>query len=95
MSITAAARRLKPEELRAVCEPAALGFASTAALPPLDGMIGQARALAATTFGIRMRHRGSNLFALGPAVEQTLARNVERLRQLRAEAPAAGKEAGA
>jgi len=67
VSIAAAARRLKPEEVRAVCEPATLAFASTETLPPLDGMIGQARALGATTFGIRMKHRGYNLFALGPS----------------------------
>ncbi len=72
VSITAAARRVKPEELRAVCEPATLGFASTETLPPLQGMIGQARALGATTFGIRMKHRGYNLFALGlPATGKT------------------------
>jgi len=62
----AEARLLKPEELRAVCDPATLGFASTAELPPLDGMIGQERALDATTFGIGMKHRGYNLFVLGP-----------------------------
>ncbi|HSE92094.1 MAG TPA: ATP-binding protein [Methylomirabilota bacterium] len=66
-SIAAAVRRLKPEELRAVCEPATLPFASTETLPPLDSMLGQDRALGATTFGIRMKHRGYNLFALGPS----------------------------
>jgi hypothetical protein len=45
-------RALKPEELRAVCEPAALPFESTAELPALDGMIGQDRAMTATAFGI-------------------------------------------
>jgi hypothetical protein len=30
-------------------------------------MIGQERALGATTFGIGIRHRGYNLFALGPS----------------------------
>ncbi len=40
--------RLKPEDLRAVCDPAALLFRSTDELPPLDGMIGQERALTAT-----------------------------------------------
>jgi len=49
-----------------VCDPATLGFVSTAELPPLDGMIGQDRALGATTFGIQMKHAGYNLFVLGP-----------------------------
>ncbi len=61
------ARRLKPEELRAVCDPTSLPFSSTAELPPLDGMIGQDRAVNATTFGVGMRDAGYNLFALGPA----------------------------
>jgi lon-related putative ATP-dependent protease len=60
-------RRLKPEELRAVCDPATLPFRSTAELPPLDGLIGQERAASATAFGVSMRHAGYNLFVLGPA----------------------------
>jgi lon-related putative ATP-dependent protease len=59
-------RKLKAEDLRAVCDPALLPFASTEDLPPLEGMIGQDRALSATTFGISMRHHGYNLFVLGP-----------------------------
>ena len=60
-------RRLRPEELRAACDPATLPFRSTEDLPPLDGMIGQERALSATTFGIGVRHDGYNLFVLGPS----------------------------
>ncbi len=78
------ARRLKPEALRAVCDPAALPFASTAELAPLDGMIGQDRALNATAFGVGIRDQGYNLFALGPArtgktsvMKRVLARTAE------------------
>jgi len=60
------ARSLRPAELRAVSDPAAFRFRSTAELPPLVGMIGQERAVAATTFGVAMRRRGYNLFVLGP-----------------------------
>jgi lon-related putative ATP-dependent protease len=59
-------RRLRPEELRAACDPARLPFRTTAELPPLDGMIGQERAVSATAFGIGMRRAGYNLFVLGP-----------------------------
>ncbi|MBI4587552.1 MAG: AAA family ATPase, partial [Candidatus Rokubacteria bacterium] len=59
-------RRLKPEEVRVLCDPATLPFRSTAELPPLDGMIGQDRAVSATAFGIGMRRAGYNLFVLGP-----------------------------
>jgi lon-related putative ATP-dependent protease len=58
--------RLKAEQLRARCDPARLGFASTAELTPLAGLIGQDRALDATAFGIGMPHAGYNLFVLGP-----------------------------
>jgi lon-related putative ATP-dependent protease len=61
------ARRLKAEDLRALCDAALLPFASTAELAPLDGMIGQERAVGATAFGIGMKHHGYNLFVLGPA----------------------------
>jgi lon-related putative ATP-dependent protease len=75
------ARQLKPGELRAVCDPAALPFRSTAELPPLDGMIGQDRALSATTFGIAMPQAGYNLFVLGPPATgktSTMRRILER-----------------
>jgi lon-related putative ATP-dependent protease len=59
-------RSLKAEELRAACDPVTLPFRSTAELAPLEGLIGQDRALEATTFGIGMKPDGYNLFVLGP-----------------------------
>lgn len=67
---TAGADHLKPlaaDELRHACDPAGLGFASTAELDPIDGLIGQGRALSALDFGTRMVHQGYNIFALGSA----------------------------
>src|SRR3990172_9040084 len=76
--------RLAPEELRTVCDPSTLPFVSTAELPPLDGMIGQDRAVSATTFGVGMREVGYNLFVRGPpppgkpwARRRVLARGAE------------------
>jgi lon-related putative ATP-dependent protease len=64
--------RLKADQLRASCDPAALPFHSTAELEPLHGLIGQQRALDATTFGIGMKRGGYNLFVLGaPATGKT------------------------
>jgi hypothetical protein len=64
--------RLKADELRAACDPATLPFRSTAEIAPLLGLIGQERALDATTFGIGMRSAGYNLFVLGlPATGKT------------------------
>jgi predicted ATP-dependent protease len=59
-------RHLKAEELRATCDASSLPFRSTAELEPRHGLIGQQRALDATTFGIGMRRGGYNLFVLGP-----------------------------
>ncbi len=60
-------QRLKSDELRAGCDPKGLPFGSTEELPSIDSMIGQDRAMSATTFGIGMRHTGYNLFVLGPS----------------------------
>jgi len=57
--------RLLPGELRWRCEPSQFEFASTAELPPLEGTIGQERALTAIDFGIGIRDNGFNLFILG------------------------------
>lgn len=65
--MTHAARHLKAEELCRRCDPATLGFTATDELAPLTTMIGQDRALAATMFGIGMKHEDYNLFVLGPA----------------------------
>jgi len=57
--------RLNPDELRWRCEPSQFEFSSTAELPPLEGTIGQERALTAIDFGIGIRDHGFNLFILG------------------------------
>ena len=56
---------LQAHELFRACDPAGLGFTSTAELPGLAGMIGQADALAALEFGIAMDAPGYNVFVLG------------------------------
>lgn len=48
------------------CDPASLGFATTAELEPIEGIVGQERAAEAVDFAIRLSHPGYNLFALGP-----------------------------
>ena len=57
---------LPPAALYKRCDPASLGFATTAELAPLDQPLGQERAVAAVRFAIGMRSAGYNLFALGP-----------------------------
>lgn len=45
--------------------PAAPGFAITAEIESASGLIGQDRALAALEFGVGIRPKGFNTFALG------------------------------
>jgi lon-related putative ATP-dependent protease len=49
------------------CDPASLGFASTAELEPLTEVVGQPRAVQAVDLALSMRGRGYNIFATGPA----------------------------
>ena len=57
---------LTPEELRWTCDPASLGFETTAELEPIEDVVGQPRAVAALEFGVGMDRRGYNLFCFGP-----------------------------
>ena len=47
------------------CDPAGLGFATTADVEPLAGIFGQSRAVQALEFGARMRVDGFNIYVLG------------------------------
>ena len=57
---------LGANQLRVVCDPAALSFDTTADLEPLDGPIGQDRAIEAIRLSAQMRHRRFNLYVHGP-----------------------------
>jgi predicted ATP-dependent protease len=60
------ASRVPPEALRRTVDPASLGFATTAEIDALTGLIGQDRALRAIEFGVSMPQSDFNLFVLGP-----------------------------
>ena len=57
---------LEPEQLRWFCDPAQLPFETTEEVQPLEGTIGQDRAVRALTFGLEMHGNGFNLFVAGP-----------------------------
>ncbi len=59
-------RTITPEEAYCQCNADELPFATTAEVEELTRYIGQDRALEAVEFGISMRHRGFNLFVIGP-----------------------------
>ena len=59
------ALELHAGQLRRVCDPAGLGFETTANLPSTAGVLGQPRAVAALSFGTTIASHGFNLFASG------------------------------
>jgi predicted ATP-dependent protease len=58
---------LSPDQLYRACTADELSFASMDELEGLEGLVGQDRALEAIRFGIGIRRKGFNLFALGPS----------------------------
>jgi lon-related putative ATP-dependent protease len=58
--------RLDPAELFSPCDPQTLDFETTEELPELQEVVGQTRALEALRFGVGIRQKGYNLYALGP-----------------------------
>ena len=57
---------LAPEVLRPMCDPDALGFKTTNDLEPLEGLIGQDRALDAIRLSTGIARTDFNVFVLGP-----------------------------
>ncbi len=57
---------LEPEDLYQPTDPEQLSFETTAELEDLMEVIGQPRAVEAARFGMSIRQKGYNLFALGP-----------------------------
>jgi len=59
---------LPPEKLRFECPPGKVECKTSEELAPLEGIVGQDRALKALIFGVEMRGKGFNIFAAGPPV---------------------------
>ncbi len=58
-------RVLAAEDLRRRCKESAFDFRTTEEVPPLEGIIGQKRALDAIDFGLNLGSTGFNIFVLG------------------------------
>ncbi len=62
------------ERLRLTIDPASLGLRSTAEIQPVEGIIGQDRALRALSFGLGIREPGFNVYVSGvPGTGRTAA----------------------
>ncbi|HWW46992.1 MAG TPA: AAA family ATPase [Xanthobacteraceae bacterium] len=59
-------RALPVEQLYRKTDTASLKFSTTAELEPIDGLVGQERALEAIRFGTEVDQAGFNLFVIGP-----------------------------
>jgi lon-related putative ATP-dependent protease len=57
---------LSPEQVRWRCDPALLGFATTAEIPAVESMAGQERGLEAIELGLNLDSGGYNIFVAGP-----------------------------
>jgi lon-related putative ATP-dependent protease len=53
------------EKLRRICDPSSLGFKTTEELKPVEGIIGQARAIRALQFGLGIQEHGFNIYVAG------------------------------
>lgn len=60
------AQELSPEQLRRTFDPLTLGCQTTEELQPLEGIIGQKRAVSALHFGLGIQERGFNIYVAGP-----------------------------
>lgn len=60
-----AIHKLCAADLTYHCDPQKLPFQTTAEIPPLEGMIGQERAVKAMEFGLRIKRTGYNIFMTG------------------------------
>ena len=58
-------KELKPEELRWKCDPNIFKFESTEDIDPIEGILGQERALRAIRLGVDMRSPGYNIYIAG------------------------------
>jgi len=57
--------RLTPKQLRRVCDPRAFKFKTTADVPPIEGTVGQDRAVSAMDFGLSIEAEGFHVFVAG------------------------------
>lgn len=65
---------LSSEKLRRVCDPSILPCEKTEEMAPLEGIIGQERAVRALKFGLEIKERGFNIYVAGlPGTGKTTA----------------------
>ncbi len=79
---------LPPDRLRRRLDEASLGFETTADVTPLEGTVGQPRAIDGLGFGLRIRTKGFNVFATGIPGSGRLTTVLDHVRRIAAGRPA-------
>ena len=79
---------MPPDRLRRRLDPAQLGFETTAELAPLEGTVGQPRAIDALEFGLKIRTPGFNVFATGISGSGRLTTVLDHANRAAADRPA-------
>lgn len=81
-------RELKVEELRRRADVEALGFKTTKSVAPLEGLIGQERAVKSVGFGLTVPNRGYNIFIVGEPGSGRMTYSLEEIKRRAATMPA-------
>ncbi|MBI1937534.1 MAG: AAA family ATPase [Ignavibacteriales bacterium] len=58
-------KELQPKELKWVCDPEVFEFDTTTTVKPIEGIVGQERALKALRIGVDLKSQGYNIFVTG------------------------------
>lgn len=80
-------KELKPEELRWKCNPEIFEFASTSDIDPIEGIIGQDRAMKAIKLGVDLRSPGYNIYIAGLSGSGKATTVKQMLKQATSECP--------
>ncbi len=81
--------RVPWRDLRRTCDPNILKFKTTSDLKPLDGTVGQDRAVSALDFGLRIEAEGFHVYVSGPPGTGRSTELLARINRLARERPAA------
>lgn len=81
-------KELKVEKLRRKADLGALGFKTTKSLTPLEGLIGQERAVKSVNFGLTVPNKGYNIFIVGEPGSGRMSYSLEEIRRRAANMPA-------
>lgn len=82
-----AVHKLNAGDLKYHCDPQKFPFETTAGVPPLEGMIGQERAVKAMEFGLRIKRAGYNIFMTGFTGTGKLSYALSALQKIASEEP--------